>query len=63
VCQIVFCPVLDHITVPGKEAAGVDAKVLNGDKTLVTARGRYILAVLPLDSLLSRKIRINLYTS
>ena len=39
-----FCPVLDHIVVPGQEVAGVDAKVLNGDKIFVTARGSYILA-------------------
>jgi hypothetical protein len=43
-CLIVFFPLLDNIVVPGQEAAGVDAKVLNGDKTVVTARGNHILA-------------------
>jgi len=36
---------LDHIVVAGQETAGVDAKILNGDKTFVSGRGNYILAV------------------
>jgi hypothetical protein len=44
VCLIVLYPVLDHIVVPGQEADGVDAKVINEEKIFVTARGSYILA-------------------
>ena len=52
---IVFCLVLGHIILSGKEAAGVDATgaVFEEDKTLDTALGTYILTFLPPASLSS----------